>query len=254
MIWLFRGSLFAAVLVVSITQSVIAQVVEIQLRVVADAHPDETTVLPDSVGETCLGAQQLIEIWVTNTGAEAPGIVGGTVDVLFTAAAADLGAIDHGTLFDQLTTGEIDYGAGIVDDLGGVTLQSAVGVAPSWALLARIEFTATALGNAVFSLEPGAFQFALSGGNPPLDFDQDVTLGPAQILNIVAPAVVGDMDCDNDTDLDDLAVFHSCVTGPASPGDPPPLPAVCTLADLDADGDVDLTDFGVFQLRFSTVP
>ncbi len=238
-------------MVASIAQGAGAQVVEVQLRLVAEAHPDETTVPPDSILEACLGAEQFIEIRVTNTGADPPGIAGGTVDVLFDFAAAGLGSIDHGTLFDELTTGEIDQNAGIVDNLGGVTLQPGIAVAPSWALLGRIAFTATAKGAAVFSLEPGAFQFALAGGHPPLDFEQDVALGPAQILQVVSPVVVGDMDCDDDIDLDDLAVFHTCVTGPASPGDPVPLPALCTLADFDADGDVDFTDFGVFQLRGS---
>jgi hypothetical protein len=61
-----------------------------------------------------------------------------------------------------------------------------------------------------------------------------------------------DFDFDNDVDLEDLAVFNACATGPAIPY----TPGACSLVpdgqghivvDFDKDGDVDQTDFGVFQ-------
>jgi len=56
-----------------------------------------------------------------------------------------------------------------------------------------------------------------------------------------------DFDCDSDVDLDDVAFFEDCATGPGL--GPPTRP--CLRADLDGDGDVDQTDFGLLQQCFS---
>jgi len=57
--------------------------------------------------------------------------------------------------------------------------------------------------------------------------------------------VVGDIDLDEDIDLDDHAVFVLCMTGPGGGVLPD-----CAPADLDHDDDVDLGDFQVFQREF----
>lgn len=68
--------------------------------------------------------------------------------------------------------------------------------------------------------------------------------------------VPGDLDCDEDVDADDLAIFEACATGPGIPYDPENLPPGCDThvslagilaADLDRDGDADQTDLGLIQ-------
>lgn len=57
----------------------------------------------------------------------------------------------------------------------------------------------------------------------------------------------GDFDQDGDVDGADLAVFESCMTGPAVG---PPVTG-CLSADFDDDYDVDQSDFGLFQLTYT---
>ncbi|MFQ5495563.1 MAG: hypothetical protein ACE5EX_09300 [Phycisphaerae bacterium] len=230
------------------------QVVEVQLRAALAPGVDETTELPASVAEVCLGNTAYVEVWVTNLGPDPPGIAGGTIDISFPTDLIDATEIDHGTVFDLLVTGEIDGAAGIVDDLGGVTLQGGMAAAPIWALLARVAFTAVDAGKPGFSLSAGALQFALAGGQGPLDFTTDVTLGPPQFVQVAVVQQTGDTDCDADVDLDDVDRFLMCVTGPVPPGGPVPLPAACLAVDLDRDGDVDLSDFAILQRSFGIAP
>lgn len=62
--------------------------------------------------------------------------------------------------------------------------------------------------------------------------------------HFVAVCACGDYDCDSDVDLDDFAVFGSCLGGPN-------VAAGCLAFDSDCDGDVDLRDFAAFQNAFN---
>ncbi len=228
------------------------QVIDVAIRVVTETSTDETTKIPASISEVCLGAGGFVEVWVTNVGPLQPGITGGTVDVMFASGVVEAIAIDHATHFDELVSGVITEGR--VDDLGGATLDTGVAVAPLWALLARVSFTAVDEGMAMFSLTPGALGFAIAGGHPPLEFGTDVLLGPSQMVEVVRPVRLGDTDCDLDVDLDDFANLEACVTGPDPDPATPVLSGVCLLTDLDADGDVDLGDFGLLQRQFGNLP
>ena len=56
----------------------------------------------------------------------------------------------------------------------------------------------------------------------------------------------GDLDCDDDVDLDDWSLFATCLAGPQEyylPG--------CLPADLDRDGDSDLSDSARMQRFFA---
>ena len=82
-------------------------------------------------------------------------------------------------------------------------------------------------------------QAAMTGGNFTLTGGFWAFAGPR--CTTFAPV---DFDHDCDVDLNDLAVFESCVSGPMVPR---ALTAACQAADLDGDNDVDERDFGLFQ-------
>jgi len=65
---------------------------------------------------------------------------------------------------------------------------------------------------------------------------------------------IGDVDGDDDVNLQDFAAFagaEGCQTGPGGPVDPPMYAPECRCLDADDDGDIDLVDFGYFQRSFS---
>ena len=65
---------------------------------------------------------------------------------------------------------------------------------------------------------------------------------------------IGDVDGDDDVDLQDFAAFagaEGCQTAPGGPVDPPMYAPECRCLDADDDGDIDLVDFGYFQRSFS---
>ncbi|UCG15336.1 MAG: hypothetical protein JSV19_08550 [Phycisphaerales bacterium] len=64
---------------------------------------------------------------------------------------------------------------------------------------------------------------------------------------LVYPSVGdGDFDFDGDVDLEDYALWETCLAGPGVPGF-----GGCEHGDLDGDDDIDLGDFGLFQNVFT---
>jgi len=137
---------------------------------------DQVDALPKSVTEVLDGDVYFVEIWGRNSGGTSAGIQGGFVDVRFDATAhANVVALNHGGVFNQLTRGTIDNATGLVDDFGGVTFASGIGVAPQWARLGWMEMVSRGDGTITFTLEEGVAKFALSGvGNVEWD---EVDLG-----------------------------------------------------------------------------
>ena len=89
--------------------------------------------------------------------------------------------------------------------------------------------------------------------NPDSDGSDEVTLLNNTALYIVQADA--DLDSDNDIDLNDFAIFATCMAGPDVPNPPPDATAEqFAQADLDGDGDVDLADFVVFQQAFTGTP
>lgn len=83
------------------------------------------------------------------------------------------------------------------------------------------------------------------------DWDADLCLMCAA-LHHVGSRIAGDrpaadLDFDRDVDLDDVAAFEACATGPGVPWTDP----CCQIADLDLDGDADHADFSRIQRCFS---
>ncbi|MCP4250320.1 MAG: hypothetical protein GY778_25030, partial [bacterium] len=64
-------------------------------------------------------------------------------------------------------------------------------------------------------------------------------------LLLLDQLLVGDLDRDDDVDLDDYDAFMVCFTGPNGGGGPE-----CAYADFDEDGDIDIEDFAVMQDAF----
>lgn len=69
------------------------------------------------------------------------------------------------------------------------------------------------------------------------------------LLKPVTDDCGADLDCDNEVDLFDYALFVACLTGPQAAM----LPG-CDHADLELDGDVDLRDLGLFVRSFAGNP
>ncbi|MCK4342146.1 MAG: hypothetical protein KAY37_10545 [Phycisphaerae bacterium] len=86
--------------------------------------------------------------------------------------------------------------------------------------------------------ENGRVHVNFEQGNYGLETDKD--------LYYIASWRPGDLDGDNDIDLDDFDILAGCLTGPDVTIAPD-----CEPADLDLDGDVDLADFGLFQTAFT---
>jgi hypothetical protein len=107
------------------------------------------------------------EVWLRDTGT-IRGIVGGSVDLAYTTAVTDATEIDHGSQYNLFTSGTIDDPHGLVNNLGGGTLDSGEGTT-QWVRLATTTFTSVATGDALFSvghdLAPGSvnWQFAEMG-------------------------------------------------------------------------------------------
>lgn len=71
-------------------------------------------------------------------------------------------------------------------------------------------------------------------------------LGATDVLGKLIGYLPGDSDGDGDVDLDDVAHFQDCASGPELP-----LTPGCEDNDLDGDADVDQSDFGIFQRCYS---
>lgn len=70
----------------------------------------------------------------------------------------------------------------------------------------------------------------------------------AQPSGVAVARRSGDVEGDNDVDLDDFSAFPACMGGPAAAL----ASASCGALDFDGQGHVDLADFVGFQVTFST--
>jgi len=70
-------------------------------------------------------------------------------------------------------------------------------------------------------------------------------LDDVEIWGATQPCAPGDLDCDEDVDLDDFQIIAVCLDGPGQS-----LAEGCGDADLDGDGDCDMGDIAAFQAAF----
>jgi alkaline phosphatase len=132
------------------------------LAAVAAPSARGSNMLPSSLAAILLGSTYYVEVWVQDLLAPGVGIGGGTVDVGYTTAVVDAVSVVNQD-YSQTPSGTIDDPNGVVQDLGGTTLTSGLGIAPQWARLGYVQVLATALGEATFDLSAGALQFGRFG-------------------------------------------------------------------------------------------
>ncbi|MCH8042774.1 MAG: tandem-95 repeat protein, partial [Planctomycetes bacterium] len=174
--------------IATVTIVVGTKIVDVALVAVAQPSSEDTLgELPASLSEVAAGTSYFVEVWVQDIDEPSLGISGGTVDLGYNTAPADVTALSHGSLFNFLTTGEIDDPTGLVDDFGGGTFEAGVGIAPTWARLGYVEVLATAAGPVTFTLSEGRSAFGRSGlGNVPWDkVDLSSTLTVEQVGGLV---------------------------------------------------------------------
>lgn len=139
-------------------------------------------------------------------------IVAAAIGLCMTTAAS----AQSGGGFD-LSWSSIDGGGAMFSTGGGFELGGTIG---------QPDANDAVMTGGNFELTGGFWGFVLTcGATAPVDFDQDC-----------------------DVDLDDLAVFESCASGPGVLHEGTPT---CQTADSENDNDVDQTDFSVFQRCFS---
>ncbi|MDA1055202.1 MAG: dockerin type I domain-containing protein [Planctomycetota bacterium] len=136
--------------------------INVQLVVVPQPTVAGTTTLPHSIDIVPVDSTYFVEVWVQDVSHVAAGITGGFVDLSYTTEFADALNVFHDE-FTLLTDGVIDDSAGLIDDLGGATLNTALGHDPEWARLGYVEVVASALGDVLVELAPGKLPFARNG-------------------------------------------------------------------------------------------
>lgn len=90
----------------------------------------------------------------------------------------------------------------------------------------------------VAGLTPGVWNATITIASP------DALNGPVAVpvrLTVLNYYPAGDVNRDDDVDLEDFSFFQLCFNG----ANRPPVFPSCNVSDLDADGDVDLADFAV---------
>jgi hypothetical protein len=123
----------------------------LQLVVVGSPSAAGSTELPSGLGSVSWGSTYYVEVWVQDRVVPGVGITGGYVDVNYTTGAADAVSVFN-LDFPLEPGGTIDV-PGVVTDLGGGTLAGGRGIAPQWARLGYVQFTAAQLAQATFELE-----------------------------------------------------------------------------------------------------
>jgi secreted trypsin-like serine protease len=160
---------------------------DVRLAVVPQPSAIDAMMLPGSVEAVPLGETYYVEIWMQVVGRQAAGVTGGYVDLGYSTDTTDAVGLFHPT-YDTFLDGTIDDVAGAVDDFGGATFATDLGISPHWSRLGYVEFIADKLGTATFGLSAGALPFALTGlGN--VDWNH-VHLDQAAWVRHIAPARV----------------------------------------------------------------
>jgi len=123
-------------------------VVDFQLTAsTAPSGSDVASTVPASQTSFALASSFFLEVWVQTSNSN--GVSSASLDLLFNSSTATAVSVTHSSIFSALTRSSINNPSGVVDDLSGSYLgpcTDAIAVAPNWARVAVIEFTAAADG------------------------------------------------------------------------------------------------------------
>jgi autotransporter-associated beta strand protein len=164
-------------------------VVEVRLVPLQAASGTDTLVtLPDSVTQLDAGDDFFLEVWVQDMQHKV-GVQGGYVTLTNLTQAAQAQALNHGGVFDLLTSGTINNPQWQVESFGGGTLDGGQGANPNWARLGYVRYEATAGGEILFESAAGNLQFSLSGiGNIS---PQDINFGSVSLTSLPQLSIAG---------------------------------------------------------------
>ena len=211
-----RSTTFPILMAVILAPVLTAHAQDATVQVVAVTTPTQaatTRTLPRSIEFATVGDAYFVEVWATDTSANEAGLSSVYVDLLWPELlAAAKSPVDHGPTYRVFRSGDI--GPGIVDELGGSTIQK-IGVAPDWALVAIIKINAIAAGETTYTMVPSNLGMALRGvGGIPWS---RVTLVPVSVVH----RCLSDSGCnDGNSCTIDTCVSEACVFTP-SEFDPP---------------------------------
>jgi hypothetical protein len=113
----------------------------------APSGSDVALTVPTSQTSFALASSVFLEAWVQTTNSN--GVSSASLDLLFNSSLATAVSVTHSSVFSTLTHSSINNPSGVIDDLSGSHLgpcTDAIAVAPNWARVAVVEFTADAEG------------------------------------------------------------------------------------------------------------
>jgi hypothetical protein len=123
-------------------------VVDFQLTALSTPGGSDTAAtVPASQSSFSLGSSIFLEVWGQTTNPN--GLSSASLDLVFNSSLATAVSVTHSSVFSTLTHSSFNNPSGVIDDLSGSHLgpcTDAIAVAPSWARVAVVEFTADADG------------------------------------------------------------------------------------------------------------
>lgn len=141
--------------------------VDVHLVVRETATPEGqavTTTLPNSILTLPVGMSYVVEIWMQDTwdasmpGGPSNGLTGGEFDLHFDTNLSDATSLHYeGPFLDdrRFHTGTIIEESGWISDFSNATVLPNIGVAPNYARLGYIAFSATGAGTQQLTLDEG---------------------------------------------------------------------------------------------------
>jgi len=157
---------------------------------------DTAAALPSTVSEVSVGATFYVEAWIRNADGSPNGITGGYVDISYDSSLLTGQGLSNGGIYTVFSSGTIENGAGLVDDLGGNASPGAVDLGDDeWVRLGYVEFTAASAGEVDFMVSAAVDGFARAGEGAIAWQDIEMNVPPVGLTVLpanVAPTITLD--------------------------------------------------------------